>query len=354
MVNDQKVLDFLAGYGYNCFNQVFFVMTLICYIRRLDIFVHCDFVMMFINSFRIFFSNFIQFWKTVLYKLIIVIFTILLLLPFLKTFMAVDFLPFLEGLKKLFLNFSFVNMSYYFEIINSIFHEIFAIVFNLFAINPACVIYSSVIVFVVFPFLLKLSDLALGEVVYGSMSSLTRVSFVGSFIKKIGKSSAYSILKTLISLPIFALTLYVEYLLVQVAVVSEVWLIFAPILMVLIFAFSFGLKESFLCGWLPSVIVFPCSVSSAFRKGIKVVARRYFRVLSTACCFGFIWIMLICLFGPLSNLIVLPIAYVLNIIFEMVMFFGSQGMRYYVDLDTILTPKRLEETDKITKAKEII
>lgn len=38
----------------------------------------------------------------------------------------------------------------------------------------------------------------------------------------------------------------------------------------------------------------------------------------------------------------------------MVAFFSSQGMRFYVDGDTILSPKKLEEVDKIEDAKYLL
>ena len=36
------------------------------------------------------------------------------------------------------------------------------------------------------------------------------------------------------------------------------------------------------------------------------------------------------------------------------MFFGSQGMRFCVDSETIVTPKKLEETDSVRKLKLVI
>ena len=38
----------------------------------------------------------------------------------------------------------------------------------------------------------------------------------------------------------------------------------------------------------------------------------------------------------------------------MVAFFSSQGMRFYEDADTIISPKKLEEIDKIEDAKYLL
>ena len=58
--------------------------------------------------------------------------------------------------------------------------------------------------------------------------------------------------------------------------------------------------------------------------------------------------------GAYSLIIILPIMSPFIYIFEMVMFFSSQGMRFYVDTDTIISPKRLEEVDKIDDAKYLL
>lgn len=65
-------------------------------------------------------------------------------------------------------------------------------------------------------------------------------------------------------------------------------------------------------------------------------------------------IVLSVILGLYSIIIILPLISPLIHIFEMVMFFSSQGMRFYVDSDTILSPKRLEEVDKIEDAKYIL
>lgn len=310
--------------------------------------------MMFTNSFRILFSNFIQFWKILLNKICILILVAGLLAPFIGVFLQLDFTEFLQHAKSIFINISFANIQLYLEAIYSLFNAIFGLISQLFTLKPFCLVYTIFMLTVIYPFLTNLSDIPLGEVLYDNMTSLTKVSFIGSYIKKIGKSSVYSIFKTFISIPVILLIFFLEYLIIGVAITNETFLIFAPIVMLVIFVGLLSLKNSFISGWLPSCIVFPGNVFSAFPKGLKAVGRRFFRSFSTIFCTTFLWSAIVCLFGPISLLIVLPIAYMQHICFQMVMFFGSHGMRYYVDPDTILTPKKLEETDNISKAKKII
>ena len=82
--------------------------------------------------------------------------------------------------------------------------------------------------------------------------------------------------------------------------------------------------------------------------------RRGLRVFSTAFVIYILTLLLAMAIGLYSLVIILPILFPFIYIFDMVMFFSSQGMRFYVDSDTILTPKRLEEVDTIDNTKFLL
>jgi len=310
--------------------------------------------MMFLNSLKLFFSNFAQFWKSVAYKLVALVFCALLLLPFYDTFASLNFDGFWTYLKQLFASFPFANLGGWF---NSLYNSILEFLYlfqTLMKTNLFCFIYVLFVGLLLFPFLLSLCRLPIGEVIYASMSSRAKKSFIGAFVKTIGKSCVFSLLKTLFELPFYALLAFCEYKLVMLANGSDVWIIVVPFLMVISYSVIVGLKNSFSCGWLPALVVLPCTVTSAFAKGFKAVSRRYFRVLSTTFCMAFLWCCVFSLFGITSLLAIVPISSMLLLIFDFVMFFSSQGMSFYVDYNTVLTPKKLEQTDKLQKAKDII
>ena len=87
---------------------------------------------------------------------------------------------------------------------------------------------------------------------------------------------------------------------------------------------------------------------------MRAVLRRGARVFSTSFVIFLLAIVLSMVIGVYAIIIILPLISPLIHIFEMVMFFSSQGMRFYVDNDTILSPKRLEEVDRIEDAKFIL
>ena len=100
--------------------------------------------------------------------------------------------------------------------------------------------------------------------------------------------------------------------------------------------------------------MFDVSPVKGLKKGFKAVLRRFFRVFSSILMIIIITTMFTFMFTTFSLIILVPLCSVCVTMLEMVMFFESQGMRYYVDLDCIVTPKKLEQCDKLKKVKDII
>lgn len=311
--------------------------------------------MMFRNTFRLLLANFVTFWKEYVYKIICTVLTILLLLPFANTFFA---LPSIQNLKQtiidLLINFPFTNISFYLKKVFDLYQIFITLITEFYQANAFGLIYSLTILFVVSPFLFYLSNLAVSELMYGMMSSLAKYSYTGSYIRKIGKSSVYAFFNTLILLPFLFIFLVGSYYLLKLASVNEIFMIFMPLILLAFSVLLFGFKTTLFSGVEPAMIVFNCNYFKGVKRGMRATFRRFFKTLSSACMIILIYILLVSVFGVFSLILVAPLLSMTILIFHMVMFFGSQGMRYYVDLDTILSPKKLEETDKIKKAKDII
>ena len=65
--------------------------------------------------------------------------------------------------------------------------------------------------------------------------------------------------------------------------------------------------------------------------------------------------LLCAVFTLASALIVtIPATAFLFVVFQMVSFFSTQGMRFYVYPDMFISPKRFEEQDNIEKIKNLI
>lgn len=311
--------------------------------------------MMFRNSYRLLLANFGTFWKNLLYKAIVICLVLLLTWP---VFGYVKSLPtagqFASVTEQMLLAVPFNNLPAYFDMVYDFLIVLFATVGHLFSTHIWVGIYLSLLYLVVLPFLLMLSTLAVSEVLYGYMASQTKYGFSASFVQKIGKSSVYSIFYTLIMLPFAALTVYAIWGLLHLYQIGILPILVLPILLLIVGIGIMGFGATLFCGWAPSIIVFNCRVWRAFGKGMIAVFRRFFKSFSTVAMIMLVSVLVAQVFGALSLVLILPLFTMNMIIFQMVMFFGSQGMRYYVDPDTILTPKKLEETDKYKKTKNII
>jgi hypothetical protein len=222
------------------------------------------------------------------------------------------------------------------------------------ATSPLLFLYLVFLLFILLPFLWHFSDVAIGECAYGFMASQTKYGFMGAMIRKLGVSVSYSILLTLAILPFTALMLAGGVAVLYLTVYGGLLLYFLPFILFVYLLLINSLKITMLSGWTPSIVVFNCNAVTGFNKGMTALFRRFFKVWSTSIILTFIVLSVAMLLGCYALLIIIPIASLFISIFGMVMFFGSQGMRYYVDMDTIITPKKLEQTDKICKLKYVI
>lgn len=223
---------------------------------------------------------------------------------------------------------------------------------NIFLTNVFAGIYLCLIIFYLLPFLTNIGKYVTNEMMYGFMSSAQKQSFTGTLLRTLGKSCQFSAIKSLYTIPFNALIIFSIIGLSKIQ--NNVFDYILPLVLVILPSILFAFKQTFSAGWSPAMIVFDVNVSKGYRLASKAILRRGARVFSTAFVIFLLAIVLSLILGIYAIIIILPIAFPLVDIFEMTAFFSSQGMRFYVDYDTILSPKKLEEVDKIEKAKFIL
>lgn len=317
--------------------------------------------MMFRNSLRILFSNFSMVWKILVYYLVCALTTFsiatIFSLPLVNTLKANNFFETLKTeYASLGLNFNVAS------ILNTIYvtaQEFFNIVGN----NLGTVLVSFILVlFVVFVFggfLFGLSDLAITEVLNGYMSSNANYTFMGAFVRTFKKSAQLQLTKLIINLPItIVIFTLIGFTLPLLNVTNAVVAFLAPFFIILLFTLLVSLHLTAFSGVTPAICVHDAPVFKGYQLGFRAVGRRFYKTLSTS--FGLVLtifsvnLFFFSLTSGASLVITLPASIFLLAIFPMVMYYGSMGMRYYVDPETILSPKKLEEQDKMNKAKFII
>lgn len=308
--------------------------------------------MMFKNSFRLFCANFDKVWKYLFYQILCLGIVCALLAPFHKIIIG-SLVGAWEGndISSYFINGTFYGLN--------ILHALTSLVnaaINFFALmfssNIFCGIYFLVITVIVGSILTGIGKYTVCEMMYGYMSSCAKTSFTGRLLGTLKRSLPYALMRALYSIPFNALILATFYGLTRV---TDEWFVYLlPIMIVLLPAIFFAIKEVFIAGWAPATIVFDENVFSSYKKGMVAVFRRGLKVFSTAFVLFVLMLILVMITGMYSLIIIVPCICPLLSVFEMVAFFSSQGMRFYVDADTIKSPKKLEEVDKIKKAKYLL
>ena len=256
----------------------------------------------------------------------------------------------------IFSNFSPTNVFYGLK-------NIFNIVINVFETVDSNLIIIGIIslaVFVVlYGILSHMSNLASLDCINSMMSSKTKISFFKSLVAKSFKSIKFLVIKFIIALPFLALAFAVLYFgfnyidLINIGIVR----LFVPFLMLILLSLIFGLYYTLITGFGASIIINDKGVIKGFFLGFKATSKKFLRVFSNA----FIIAMLVLIFNLVAALfsfgfgliLSLPITFVFLRLFNVVSFYETMGMRYYVG-EEIRSPIKLEEQDRISKLKYIV
>ncbi len=307
--------------------------------------------MMFKNSVRLLCANFDKVWKLLVYHILSIGLVLALLCIFYNHYVDAGSFAYNESN----LSGAFDSGTLYgsslangltavIDFVLIFFREIFS--------NVGIGIYFCLISFILLPLLLNIGKYVTCEMMYGYMSSCQKQSFTGTYLKTLKNSLTYSIIKVFYCMPFNGLIVLSMWGLTRVD--NAIFDYIMPFAFVIVPAILMAFKETFNAGWAPAKVVYNQNVFKSFMIGMRAVLRRGARVFSTAFVIFLLAIVLSVILGLYSIIIILPLISPLIHIFEMVMFFSSQGMRFYVDSDTILSPKRLEEVDKIEDAKYIL
>ena len=311
--------------------------------------------MMFRNSTKLLLANFSLFWKVLLYKLIAIGVCALLALPVLWSWIyALDVVNFGTAVVNFATNTVLLNLTELFKNLFVLVQTLFSGFAVLIQTNVFAFVYTMFLFLIVVPFVWGLSSVPAGECLYSYMATLSKPKFSVAFVSKLGISCVYSILRTLLNSALMIVFAAGFYGLLTLTSIQGVFQIVLPFIILLYIVIVMAFLITFFSGWMPATVAFNIAPAITFKKGLKATFRRFFKILSTMLFVLFVAVILSLMLTSLSLVIILPFTEVLVIMFEMVTFFDSQGNRYYVDMDTICSPKKLEECDKLKKTKSII
>ena len=286
--------------------------------------------MMIKNTFKLVTTNFYTFWKMFLYKIIVALVAVGLIavvFPTIKDIVVGS--GFVTELSNYIQNvLVFPNIIVALQSVLALIVACFNAVSQIFASNPLLGIYLIFVLGIFIPTLSNMGEVPFGECIYVHMASLSKSSFVNSYIRKFGSSIVYSVLKTLITLVLGAVTFVCSYFTLRLITINSTFVYFVPILLFAVVIVLISLWQTVLSGWMPATVVFNDGAIKGFRQGFRTVARRFFKTLSSLMAFNFLTLLLIYMFNFYILVVLIPFYSVFIITFKMVMFFGSHGMGY--------------------------
>lgn len=308
--------------------------------------------MTFKNYLKISFANFDKTWKLIFYRIIVWVIVIGLIMPFynvLKDIVVENWN------RQLFEDFALAGLFYggsVAPVFISVIDVLISALTALFTNHLAAGIYICVVLFLLRPIFMNVGRFVVNEMMYGYMSSHAKHGFASTWVRTMKKSLPYAFYRTLFCLPFNVATAAIFYLLLTVN--GTEFALAMPFVFLIIATIILFVKHFLTMGWAPAMVVSGENVYRAFGKGIAAVARGAARSVLFCLATYFACILLALGLGVFSLVIIVPVFNVVSSMFEMMNFFSCQGMRYYVDKETVLSSKKLEEQDTITKAKFLL
>ncbi len=222
-----------------------------------------------------------------------------------------------------------------------------------FQTNAPLASYGLIVAFVFLPFFINIGRYAYLEMLDNYMSSHNEIGFFSALVKSLKKSVPFALCKILhliVFITIVLFSLYGLSLISNEGFVNYGLIIVALLLLTILFTFNHIL----VLGWASASIVFGCNVLSAYKKGLKAVCRHFWSIFNTTFLINLVFWAISFMGGVYVFLIMIPIGNCIFCLYDIVAFFTSQGMRFYISDTKIMTPKRLEEVDKISKTAFIL
>ncbi len=307
--------------------------------------------MSFIYSLKLFSCNWAKALKLFLYYLIVWGVCFCLLLPCFFAFKDIVVTEFQAA--NIQTSFSGVFRGTLGEGMHNIAQGVLGVLTEVTAANLGLFIYGIFVIFILMPFLLNLGKYTFCSMLYYFMTSKSEVGFCGTMIKTLKNSTCFAAVKVFHNIVFLAITLVSVYSLCIIDS-PQFYVSWLPIVAFVLLVLLFTIEQILVLGWCPAMVVFNSNVFVAYQKGFKAVRRHFLTTLGTTVLYFALFWAFVMIFGVFTMTVLVPLMTILLCVYNMVAFFISQGMRFYVNENRILTPKKLEEVDNINKTAFIL
>ncbi len=307
--------------------------------------------MMFLYSLKLYASNWGKTLKLFLYYIVVGGLCFALLVPVFSEFR--DIIVSAINNSQLYNSLSGVFQTSLGDGIHVLINTCYDVLVSIFETNLGLAVYGLIVTSFILPFLINVGKYTFCEMLYSYMTSKNKTGFFSAMMRGLKKSLVFAFFKTLCNIVFFVFTMAV---LIGIGSITNEFFVtyLLPIVIFFVLVLLFTLYQMFILGWMPALIVFNCNIFSAHHKGMKAVTRHFWPTFATTMLYFFIFWLLVTIFGIYTMVVLVPLITILLCVYNMVMFFFSQGMRFYYNNENILTPRKLEEVDNINKTLFIL
>ena len=309
--------------------------------------------MKFKHAFNVFIDNFIVTYKVLLYRVIILLFSMCLytavILPFIHsisgTTQVIELSDAIGAFGSALANLDFYDLQGAWQEIRNAFGE----VMQLLGARVGSIVLTVVILILVYliqKFLSGLSNYTAGALINDKMAMRADSSFIGTLIKNLGKASLYNVIYVPISF-VYDLIIFV----VMGAIVFGLMNANAPILLLIAMfstciTFLYVIKMALTSDWLPALIYGKMTNRNAMAYSLNYKAKNKAfwptianYVVLVLVVFALNVAAIFLTFGA-GLLLTMPASYVMIISFEFVNYCDNNEVKYFMDKNTVVKPER--------------
>ena len=196
------------------------------------------------------------------------------------------------------------------------------------------------------------------EVLDGKMSSNCKLNFTGIYFSRFWFSVKYTLTSLIFFVPIDVAALVGIYFSLRLYTFGGVWLTISPFIVIMMAIILISLRISLFSNWVPQCVSSGKGVWKSFGKSVKITCRKFLRTFINAVflvlAVFLVNILMFVLTAGVGLILTAPATVLLINSFSMVNYYVSTGNRFYVDGETIVSPKKLEVQEEIKNLIDLI
>lgn len=316
--------------------------------------------MLYKNSLKIMLSNFDIVWKTILYYAFLFLFVgVLGFFCINPVYKILEQSGFVENVINTYFNFlTNLNFTELLASLDDLIMQLASILKH--NLSTVWINFAGLgfVVILVRAYLSNLTIMSSCNSLHYYMGSMNKHGFYMSFRETFGINLKAQFCYLLLNIPCDIIFWIIAFFCLKLFGISF-WFTILAIVVFFTFVCCFcALKHCLFISWIPTIVVLNYGIFKALKISIKNSFRIFGRVFSNAVGLVLTLIFINFFMGiftfSLGLIITVPISYLFVSVFGMVVTYEGQGMRYYVDVYNVITPKKKEIGDTLKAMKYIV